>query len=90
MFALFFLLKTAMKGVYDFYPSKDEINSWIENLIKVAEKGNDFAQYALGYYYLFDTDNRDIDEAVKWLKLSQASGNEMAATLLEITSDWKI
>ncbi len=90
IFALFFLIKVAMKGEYEFHPPKEEMDSWIEILTVTAEKGKDFAQYALGYYYLFDSDNRNIEEAVKWLKMSEASGNEMATMLLEIARNWKI
>lgn len=56
----------------------------MEALLKSAETGDDFAQYAIGYFYLFDKYSKNVDRAEKWLGRSAEQGNKYAEALLEI------
>lgn len=91
-FALFFLLKSSIKKEYGIIATKEDLNTWIDRLVSKAEKGQEsgFAQYALGYYYLFDPENRDIDKAIEWLKKAEVQGNKMALALLETANAWRM
>ena len=50
----------------------------MEALLKSAETGDDFAQYAIGYFYLFDKYSKNVDRAEKWLGRSAEQGNKYA------------
>lgn len=58
-----------------------KIDNIVNALIVLAEQDDDFAQYALGYYYAFCAD-RNIEQAMFWLELSVQQGNTFAENLI--------
>jgi len=64
-----------------------DIVTVIQKLTKEAENENDFAQFSLGSFYVFDKNERDIEKAMFWLKKSAGYGNAYAEKTIEYLSN---
>ena len=59
-----------------------DLKKAIDYFTKSAERGNPYAQYELGKYYL-NCEQPDVEKAIEWLTKSAEQGNQFAKNLLD-------